>query len=1163
MSEIYSAELSSVGLITPISYDRESSFRQTMSSQLKTGIADLVNYDVEKKVLEKVAPYKKDLAGYFKNPAELDEFIVQSIQKGRIAHLKKLSDSNLIGFYGHLGRDLIAGFAKKILQKEGVTDSRRIDLWANKLLEPFENCITTSLNSQYDASHCIDALSASLVPSAGIGIVYELSKTNLSGTLPDNEKDQFNTDQVNLYKKCIQLTKMTAADVKSCALSTMRNGVNKVTEKSLSQIINEEASSTFKADIIKRNVWPSFQNCSQKVGENSNNPKSLTTQFTDCIDSLISATGSLLVADKINGTKAVSKALTPQEIKKLVADKSQQFIKCADDAKVKNKRVKGLLDITDCKNQITNEVTYKVVMETFNQTAKDTAKKNIDAEKNLIHSAKSALDRCWSSKQTSEARELCLKKAIIEFSQDATRVKLAEAIPDTHPDKSRITAESIQDISSCIDKNLPNNITESEDLTKRLDQCTGKLTKKVALKVASFLVRSTAKGNLPDGAIDLLIDQLVEKDFEKCIGDSPKDDQLESCSNSLIKSASISIADYSFEKEVNSYLNKYGGPEFFNTTQEKVQQFLEKLKQSTNKCIHMPGVKKEVMKHVNACMKSSISNIANYFGSLQLNKSLGNMYDQRFEDRARIEEEFDRQLSTCLAAKQGDEFTITDYTKNLYVCADKVGIATTKEVGRDQVDTALEKYLTDKPGLSLKKKREELRSEILGTFNQCLSKDPSQSAICIDNLKKEATQKVVLSYGRLEIKTQLNADSTPPQLIPVEDDFVKCSENTKAKGPEYSKVLDECTKKFALDFAKELGILKLNHLLKQTLGTEDFNKQKINIDAATIEYTACLNDLAKYSVNDALTSKLSLCTDKLTTSGMNIVRSSINKWMTTEEKDSAILRLKSDFSFLLPCLSALLPSSPYTPKLQENVDSSIKPLAVLISHYIDYNPNSADQTLKSLITTLSSDLKDVAKSDSARRNLVDYLYESGALDQFLKGVVRGTVKDAFGNLTEDEIPSDLRQILLKKEVYEDIFSSTEGQRLKEFAMEKILRPVLVDKIDLGSPALKISITSIKENVTKILINAPSFGEAILKNGLQKQINSMPGITKFFAKTLYGQDSLVWDKVRLSPDGIKAESYIKENVLLPKFSGKKLTKEENDKINKEAEDLVKKAVKNYR
>jgi hypothetical protein len=96
----------------------------------------------------------------------------------------------------------------------------------------------------------------------------------------------------------------------------------------------------------------------------------------------------------------------------------------------------------------------------------------------------------------------------------------------------------------------------------------------------------------------------------------------------------------------------------------------------------------------------------------------------------------------------------------------------------------------------------------------------------------------------------------------------------------------------------------------------------------------------------------------------------------------------------------------------------------------------------------------------------------------------------------------------------------------------------------------------------MLVDSPKFGDTIVKTGIQMQINEMGGFSRFMAKVFYGSDNLNWEKVRTTEAGKKAEQYIKENVILPKFEGKSMTPKELEKINEEAERLVKEAVKKY-
>ena len=124
-------ELDSIKLITPVDYDRDSSFSQTVKSKTQSFLAGALSIDIEKKVAAKIKPFHGDLSGYYSKPGELDAFVKTVVQEGIRKHLPSVTDDNMIGFYGYLGTNLIGKFADKILKKEGVTDPARRTLWVN------------------------------------------------------------------------------------------------------------------------------------------------------------------------------------------------------------------------------------------------------------------------------------------------------------------------------------------------------------------------------------------------------------------------------------------------------------------------------------------------------------------------------------------------------------------------------------------------------------------------------------------------------------------------------------------------------------------------------------------------------------------------------------------------------------------------------------------------------------------------------------------------------------------------------------------------------------------------------------------------------------------------------------------------------------------------
>jgi hypothetical protein len=1017
---VFAGDLDDISLITPLSYDRAHSSSQTIKSKMKVTVGDWINTDVVAAVKAKIDPYKKDLASYFSTQAELDSFVSKIAEEGKNSIIgNDLTDAKLIRFYEHLGNKLIGGLADRILLKEGVTDPARRALWVNKMLVPFQGCIGKANNSQYDASHCVDALSTSLVPSAGIGIVYELSRSSLGSSVPDNQKAAFYKDQVNLYKECMKKGTGQASDVKKCALVAMRSGVQKVTDTQLTATIKKSASSPATAASIKQNVWPGFTACTTKVGTDTASKMGLSDQFMNCIDDLIRSTGSLLVQDKLGNNNSIKSNFSKNEVTLLVNDKVLTFQKCVDELKKNNVRVNGMLDTDKCESSITNEITYKVVLKTLSKTASDSFKNAPDVSSDLSKQGKLLLDQCWSNDQSAAGREKCLRKTILAFSQSVATIKLDKAVPSNLTIKNDLIKSSLKDLDKCLDKQLPQNISDAQNIGALTAVCSDKLTSNVAQVVARESVRLKAvDSKLSPEETEQLLATNVDRNFNACLGAAPSDEKLDKCSGELKRNVAMTLAT--------------------------------------------------------------------------------------------------KQIRTNAQGK----------------------------ISPQETDVLVNNLVTQK-------------------FGACIGNNPSDTVLdsCVAKLTTSATQSLVLGYEKKQIKEQLNTDKTPSKVKPVEEEFIACV-NKERSVEKTSAELDECTKQFSLGFAKSLGELKLTSLLKSVLGTEGYNDQKKNIDDILAKYNSCIDDLKPVAMNDGLLDKLTVCTSGLERRGVNFVTSTVNTWMSTEQKDAATIMVKNEFANFVPCLGSLMPATPYTQQLDKDVKSVMKPVALLLSNYIEYSPDDAKKTLEEITKKLSTDLKDVATNPNARKELIDYLYNSGALDQFLKSMVRAKVKESIDQTPESELPKELRASLMSKANFDSMFGTLEGQAIKNMVMEKILKPVLMEQANMDSPLMTAGMNAIQDRVTRMLVNSPNFGDQIIKSSIQNKINDMGGMTRFFAKVFYGSSSLNWEKVRTTIDGKAAEDFIREKVLLPKFQGKPLSKKDEEKIMAEAEKLVKAAVKNY-
>lgn len=1014
-------ELDRISTISPLSYDKRSIPAQTIKSIVTVGIGNLIVTDINAEVKKKITPYSGDLSIYFPLPNELDQFvddIVNSCKNNTISD--SLTDKKLISFYKCLGTKLIGGMTDRILTSEGVKNSTRRELWIKNLLRPFDFCIDISQNSQYDASHCINALATSLLPNIGLALVYEISKENLSSNLPEKQQVDFNYDQTKYYKECFKKTSGNSNDVKSCSLQTIKLGVLKISDLKLSKIISDKSSTASAAKLIRQAVFPSYSVCIQKIGNDKNLPRELKDQFVDCIDELIKKTGMSLVEDNVSNHPDLNSSFSKKELALLASDEKQSFKGCAENQYKNNIRVDGLLDTTKCEKLIPNEVTYKVVLKSLNDAALDSFKPSFSLAIKFGNEGKALLDQCWNNDQDPKQMEACLRKTVSSFAFKIASFKVYDAIPDSFKNKKEIAESNLAEFNVCIEKQLPTNISKEHKLAAKIDVCAYKLTRDIALKLATDSINSKAlEKELDKNDTNHLVKNFVEQKFMTCLGPTPSEKIIDDCSGKLRKNAALYMAP------------------------------LEIRKNATDK----------------------------------------------------------------LLPSEIDEL---------------------------------------------------IHSSVNKTFNECLGNSPAEKNldVCISDLTKSATKTIVLQYAKNQLKKQLRAETPPSWFKVFEKTFSSCIDKIGGTEENASRKMDECIKDFSLEFARTLGTLKLNSVMVTVLGPKTYNEQKKNVDQILKKYDECLDNLKNFNLQDILIKFLDYCTDSLEQRSLNFVSSTISTWMTTDEKDASTLLVKNEFASIIPCLNKFMPEAPQSAKIQENAESILKPVSLLLAQYIEYSPGDAKRSLDDIIKKLSTDLKDVATNPASKKSLIESLYNNGALDQFLKSFIRSEVKKSFEQIPESELPKDLRMSLLSKENFDKIFSDNEGKSIVKTVMDKILKPVLMEQADLKSPQMTAGMNSTKDRVTKLLVNSPYFGEQIVKTSIQDKINNKDGFTLFFAKVLYGKNSIVWEKVRTTPDGKIAESYIKDNILLPKFSGKSLSPKEEKIYNGEAEKLVKRAMEKY-
>ena len=162
------------------------------------------------------------------------------------------------------------------------------------------------------------------------------------------------------------------------------------------------------------------------------------------------------------------------------------------------------------------------------------------------------------------------------------------------------------------------------------------------------------------------------------------------------------------------------------------------------------------------------------------------------------------------------------------------------------------------------------------------------------------------------------------------------------------------------------------------------------------------------------------------------------------------------------------------------------------------------------------------------------------------------------------LPKQLKDSLVSRENFDAIFQGAEGKKIKDAVLNQLINPIIIDGKSASSPEALVNMAEITNQVTKLLINSPHFGEKIIASQVQGSLDNIGAVKGFFVKVFYGgPNALNWQKVRQTPEGQIAENYIKENIMTPKFKMITVSPKESEKRNKEAERLVSVAVKKYK
>jgi hypothetical protein len=1093
--------------------------------------------DMESMLKEKLS--MPELRDYFPNESERNKLAARIAGNINEDYLRGgLTNEKIIGATRYAADEILGLVIHRAMAKEGVKAPERRAIWAQKIISPFRACMAKA-RTYHEGNNCLDAAQEDAVKNIGLGIAYEMIRQEMGPAYTNGISQP--------YQKCLNLKKPGANDrVKGCVMALVRNaaadyGIDKV----------KEAASTDapeSAEAIGKSVRPAFEKCLAKAGGREG--------FARCADQLIGQAGGEIAAAAVMNNEHVRKYFATNKERQALADAGkEQFLDCvAANRAAGRKDSSGNVKTDNCVHQVRLETARSVV---HGLIAGNLAKMEDLApgqRKEIQAAIGKKIDGCWDSKGTDEKNNACMKDGIENLVGAVAEIKLANKIPPAlNAQEPKLKKQLVQNVQACIREDLPDDVMHSSNAAEKVDGCAAKLLREAALKVADFELRQVIHGKTSDEkAGDALVEKLVGQDLAACLGPSPTDAILSKCTTALKKNAAYSVGELLFKEEFDRFVAKNGGMRTLQIVSHDRLKFLEETLTQHRRCLDEKVKSEEgVDLAVDTCFKSSIHNLASYLGKLAFQKSSREHVSNPGELKA-LSARFQNDLSACLQEKADAKYSLNDYIFNIDGCANRLAGTYTLELGTQQITKALEANLS---GPALAPRRVDLQKSLIQNFSGCLAsaKVEADRDACVDTLKRDATKEVTILAAREQAKTLLNGGKIPAEFDEAEKKLQKCL----AAGTEP----DLCARQHAQNVAKILGSLKLKVTLASSLGEENYKKSGRTIASLESDFFACVDGLPGRKPDAAFLKALKECGEKMEAKGITFAQASLSVLLDSPGASALEIMLRQEAANAIPCLGPILPAGPVNEDALQKIrpEGILQAVAKAIGDYINYDAKTADKHLDQVLERIITDLE-AAGPIEARRNLLDLLIKGGMTDQLLKSMVRAQVRKALAGLpAEEQLSQDLQRVLMDPATLDTALPEEVLAQLRPFMADRLLKPLLIDGKTLTDPGLKASMKELEQKVALILLESRAFGDRLVAGAVQQQIDTeTSGITGWFGSWVYSYD---WNELRNTPDGRRAEAYVKDHIVKPIVTGQRLPPEEMRAHRAEAAALVKRAVQN--
>ena len=594
-------------IIAPLPFEPNKNWVKSSTSQAIIWAGRNLNaINIEKYIQEAVFARKDDLKKFYSEEeltqlaSKINQHIFKSIlecpkdfkaQDSKDKACKQeINDQNLIKIYEYAGISIASHFMDTIMKQKGVESHLDRKMWVQKTIQPFNRCIAKASNAFFDADHCVQALTAAVLPTIGAGIVYDKTKSKVFSSMPKSmDKDQFLIEQAVRYKDCIVKRTQNAKEVEKCALYAMALGIADVTDVILSEILNKQLPNKSIQTSIKEAVWTNYRYCLESVIPSEQ--FSYEMQYMRCVNTLSREAALLIVPQKIATHPVLRSIKSPSEVKAITELKTAEFKQCFDQVLVKNDKERRV-DFSVCELTLTNQITYDTINTLFksNTEAKikdlplsDILKKDLIQKVQIL--GKNYLDRCWGNLLTDSSRDQCARIAIVDFAVSIGDIIINSSIDSEDPLilAQKIKAKEV--LRDCLLRDLPKNVTESIKTMSYIDACSDLTTKSTAVQIASLEVSKNTVDSLGVEASQKYVEENVKQNFKSCLNRKKSKDQLKVCTTELQNKVVLKM----LQINLNKYFpieSKLSNESLKNSLQQQLfQQYLECMSKDPLKCI--------------------------------------------------------------------------------------------------------------------------------------------------------------------------------------------------------------------------------------------------------------------------------------------------------------------------------------------------------------------------------------------------------------------------------------------------------------------------------------------------------------------------------------------------------------------------------------------------